>query len=332
MTSFGVKRILALLTLLLAAAPGPAGAQALLPAGAAKPLVVGHRGAAGLAPENTLAAFRRACALGVDALELDVLAAADGELVVHHDFRLNPDIARAAGGGWIDAGAPPAIRELTLAQLKTFDVGRLRPGSAYGRRYPEQQPVDGERIPTLAEAVALFKEACRPGTRLFVEIKTSPLAPALTPPPEEIAARVAARLRAAGVAAQSAVLAFDWRNLARVRQAAPEIAAVYLTLAGPGLDNLEANRPGASPWLAGLDVDDFGGSAPRAVAAAGGRIWSPHFRSLSAEALAEARRLGLSVSVWTPDSPEELRRVIAAGVDAVTTNRPDRLIELLKGP
>ena len=88
-----------------------------------KPLIIGHRGAAGLAPENTLAAFARACELGVDGIELDVLVSADGELVVHHDFRLKPEIARTADGNWISSASPPAVKDLTVAQLKTYDVG-----------------------------------------------------------------------------------------------------------------------------------------------------------------------------------------------------------------
>jgi glycerophosphoryl diester phosphodiesterase len=63
-----------------------------------KPLIIGHRGAAGLLPENTLAAFAKACSLGIDGLELDLLVSADGELVVHHDFKLKPEIARSADG------------------------------------------------------------------------------------------------------------------------------------------------------------------------------------------------------------------------------------------
>ena len=133
---------------------GPSGS------GAAKvserPLVIGHRGAAGLLPENTLAAFRRGCELGGDAIELDVLASADGHLVVHHDFRLKPEITRSADGAWIRPGSPPAIKDLTLAQLKTYDIGRLQPKTAYAARFPQQTPVEGERIPTLKEAIDLF--------------------------------------------------------------------------------------------------------------------------------------------------------------------------------
>lgn len=334
-----VKRNLAAAALMAAVAllsfVDPAMAQAPAGSAAAKmpgiPLVIGHRGAAGLLPENTLAAFKRGCELGVDGIELDVLVSADGELVVHHDFKLKPEIARAPDGAWISSGSQPAVKDLALAQLKAYDVGRLQPNTAYAGRYPEQQPVDGEPIPTLKEVIALFKRSCRPPTRLFVEIKTSPEEPNLTPPPEAVSDQVVKVLREEGIADRTLILSFDWRNLAHIQKTAPEITTVYLTIAGTGSNNLKPGQPGASPWLAGLDIDDFNGSAPRAVKAAGGRIWSPYFKNLTPETLAEARQLGLQVSVWTPDSPDDLKKTIELKVDAITTNRPDVLKRLLDG-
>jgi len=116
-----------------------------------------------------------------------------------------------------------------------------------------------------------------------------------------------------------------------IQKTAPAIPTVYLSIVGPGLNNLKPNQPGPSPWLAGLDIDDFNGSAPRTVKAAGGRIWSPYFKNLTPETLAEARSLGLLVSVWTPDSPDDLKKMIDMKVDAITTNRPDVLKRLLDG-
>ena len=312
---------------------GPASSQSqtLAEKGAdMKPLIIGHRGAAGLAPENTLAAFARACELGVDGIELDVLVSADGELVVHHDFRLRPEIARAADGTWISSTSPPAVRNLTVAQLKTYDVGRLQPKTSYAGRYTEQTPVDGERIPTFKEVIQLFKKSCNPSTRLFVEIKTSPEESALTPPPEALSDQVVRMLKEEGIMNRTWVLSFDWRNLVHIQKIAPELVTVYLTISVPGSDTLKPNQPGPSPWMAGLDIDDFNGSAPRAVKAAGGRIWSPFFKNLTPESLEEAKRLGLGVSVWTPDRPEDLEQMISMKVDAITTNRPDVLKKLLK--
>jgi len=295
-----------------------------------KPLVVGHRGAAGLLPENTLAAFKLGCELGADAIELDVLVSADGQMVVHHDYKLKPEIARAADGTWIASGSNPAIKDLTLTQLKSYDIGRLQPKTSYAARYPEQTAVDGERIPTLKEVIDLFNKACTPSTRLFVEIKTSPEEPELALTPKAVSDRVVKMVREEGIAERTWIISFDWRNLVHIQKIAPEITTAYLTIDTPSTSNLKPNRPGASPWMAGLDIDDFNGSAPRAVKASGGRIWSPYFKNLTPERLAEARQLGLLVSVWTPDNPDDLRKVIQMDVDAITTNRPDVLKKMLE--
>src|SRR6185437_13167348 len=90
---------------------------------------IAHRGGAGLKPENTLAAFRHAIELGCDGAELDVQLSADGTLVVHHDYRLNPGLTRKAGG-WLK-GETPRIKDLTFAQLQAFDLGRADPLSNY---------------------------------------------------------------------------------------------------------------------------------------------------------------------------------------------------------
>jgi hypothetical protein len=106
----------------------------------------GHRGARGLAPENTLPAFAKALGIGVTTLELDVGMTRDGILVVSHDPRLNPNLTRLEGAFLETSG--PALRELTLAEVKRYDVGRLKPGSQYAKAFPDQMPVDGTAIPT----------------------------------------------------------------------------------------------------------------------------------------------------------------------------------------
>src|SRR5438477_11465509 len=110
----------------------------------------GHRGARGLAPENTIEAFSAALSIGVTTLELDVGMTKDGVLVVHHDEWLNPDITRGPDGAFLSQRGP-AIYSITLEEVKRYDVGRLKPGTAYAARLPKQHPRDGARIPTLAE-------------------------------------------------------------------------------------------------------------------------------------------------------------------------------------
>src|ERR687896_2306699 len=80
----------------------------------------GHRGARGLAPENTLPGFERALAIGVTTLELDVGVTRDGVVVIHHDRRLNPDVARGPDGEWISSPGP-LIKALDFKALQRYD-------------------------------------------------------------------------------------------------------------------------------------------------------------------------------------------------------------------
>ena len=292
--------------------------------------VIGHRGAAGLSPENTLSAFRRALDLKVDAVELDVLLTSDRKLVVHHDYRLKQEIARTPDGKWLKDRSGPAIKDLTLVELKTYDVGRLKPDTRYARRYPEQKPADGERIPTLCEVISLLKSYDKK-TQLWVEIKTSPEKPDMTPSPEVVADTVVQVLREQNFAGRVRILSFDWRALVHVQKIAPEIPTVYLSLEGRSLNNIKAGQPGASPWMAGLDIDDFNGSIPQAVKAAGGRYWAPYYKHITYDLLNEAHELGLQVFVWTPDYRSDMLRLIEMGVDGIITNRPDILQSILSG-
>jgi len=298
-------------------------------AAAKKIYKIGHRGAAGLAPENTLAAFARACSMGVDAIELDVLLTADRKAVVHHDFRLTPELTRTPDGNWLTSASPPAIKDLKLSELKIYDVGRLKPDTRYSRRYPEQQAVDGERIPTLDEVIRLHKKQCDRTTQLWIEIKTTPEKPGLTPAPEAISEMVVRILRAEKVSDRARILSFDWRNLVHVQKIAPDIPTVYLSLEGVRLNNIKPGQPGASPWMAGLDIDDFSGSIPRAIQAAGGRYWAPYYKHVTTGNIQTAHQLGILVFVWTPDSPVAMKRLIEMGVDGIITNRPDRLRSVL---
>ena len=314
--------------IILAASSSTAIDRSSLPSGNAQPakklLKIGHRGAAGLAPENTLAAFGKACELGVDAVELDVFLTADSTLVVHHDYTLKPEITRTADGEW-QSRPGPAIKELTLAQLKTYDVGRLKPDTRYARRYPEQQPADGERIPSLGEVISLLEAKCDPATRLWVEIKTNPEKPALTPVPESVADAVVQLLREQDFARRVSILSFDWRGLVHIQKIAPDIPTVYLSLVGRSLNNIKPGQPGPSPWMAGYDIDEFQGSIPRAVKAVGGLYWAPYYKHLTDDLLKQAHEQGLQVYVWTVDSRSEMVRLMEMGVDGIITNRPDIL-------
>jgi glycerophosphoryl diester phosphodiesterase len=284
--------------------------------------IQGHRGARGLAPENTLPAFARALSLGVTTLEMDCAITKDGVVVVSHDPALNPDITRGPDGKWLETTGS-AIWTLTFAELQRYDVGRLKPRTAYAKRWPQQRPVDGARIPRLADVFALVKKSGNETVRFNIETKISPLEPGQTTGPEDFARKLVAAIRAGGMAQRATIQSFDWRTLALVQKEAPEIATVYLTSVTGFMDNIQAN--GNSPWTAGHRVRDHGGSVPRAVKAAGGAVWSPYLGDLTREAIKEAQALGLKVVVWTVNNSADMRRVIGWGVDGVISDRPDLL-------
>jgi glycerophosphoryl diester phosphodiesterase len=288
----------------------------------------GHRGARGLAPENTLPAFERALTIGVSTLELDLGLSRDNVLVVHHDLRLNADMTRDANGEYV-SGVQPTIRSLTLAQLKQYDVGRARPGSRTAQAFPQQQPHDGARIPTLAEVIALTERLGASNVRFNIETKLTPHSPADTADAVTFARAVAEMVQAHGLAARVSVQSFDWRSLTALRTLAPEIARVCLSAQAATFDTIERGRPGASPWTAGLDVDDVAGSVPRLVAQAGCAVWSPQFRDATVETIAEAHRLGLTVSVWTVNEAADIARLIDMRVDGIITDYPDRAREVM---
>ncbi len=288
-----------------------------------KVYLIGHRGAAGLAPENTLAGFQRACEIGVDGFELDVLMTSDRQIVVHHDYALKPEITRTPDGKWIGNFSQLVVKELSLAELQKYDVGRLQPGARYAHRYPESQPADGERIPTLSQVIDLLKISCPPTTQLWIEIKTSPEKPDLTLPPEVVADAVVRSVRDHKITEQAYILSFDWRALVHVQKIAPEIPTVYLSLVGRSLNNIKPGQPGTSPWTAGIDIDDYQGSIPHAVKAAGGSYWAQYYKHLTRDDLKTAHGMGIRVFVWTVDSKSEMKRLIESGVDGIITNRPD---------
>jgi glycerophosphoryl diester phosphodiesterase len=287
----------------------------------------GHRGARGLLPENTLPAFQRALELGVTTLELDIAITKDGVAVIYHDQTLNPDITRDASGRFLEQRGP-ALHALTFAELQAYDVGRLKPGSEYARNYPDQQPVDGARIPRLADLFALVARSGNDKVRFAIETKLHPERPHETPAPEPFARAVVDEVRKAGVAARSQILSFDWRTLQVVQKIAPEIPTVYLSIQRR-LDNIQAGNPAGSPWTAGFHYRDHG-SVPRMIKAAGGSHWSVFFNDLTPALLKEARELGLAVLVWTVNDPAVMGRMLDMGVDGLITDRPDLAIPLMK--
>lgn len=172
------------------------------------PLVIGHRGAAAEAPENTAASFRRALSLGVDGLEMDVHLSRDGELVVIHDERVD---RTSDGQGW--------VKDLTLAELKRLDFGAW-----FGPQFR------GERILTLAEFLTLVQEEASPAQRerflINIELKSGPI---LYPGIEEKVIRAIYEFH---IQDRVILSSFNHYSLQTVKKLAPELPIGLLYMAG----------------------------------------------------------------------------------------------------
>jgi|DewCreStandDraft_5_1066085.scaffolds.fasta_scaffold00263_34 glycerophosphoryl diester phosphodiesterase len=164
-----------------------------------RPWIIGHRGAMGHAPENTLASFEKALELGADILELDIHLSRDGVPVVIHDATVD----RTTDGSGM-------VAELTLAELKRLDAG-IRRGEQWR----------GQRIPTLEEVLAW----ARGRADLLIEIKHGPGG---TPYPrlEEKLVELLARYHMTGAVI---VQAFDHQDVKRVKELDHSIATAILS-------------------------------------------------------------------------------------------------------
>jgi glycerophosphoryl diester phosphodiesterase len=305
--------------------------SAILSGCASMPEVQGHRGTRGWAPENTLPAFAKALEFGVDVLELDTGITKDGVVVISHDPCLNADFVRDASGSWIqptskDNKYGKCIVDVTFDELQQYDVGRIKPGTDYAKRYVTQQPVDGTRIPTLAALFAMVKQSGNTRVKFNIETKLSPMARAETVGPQVFVEKLLAVIRDNGMVGRVTIQSFDWRTLQISQRLVPEIPTVYLTAQQKWMDNIGAGNREGSAWTAGLNAREFGDSVPRMVKAAGGAIWSPYFGDVTPAKITEAHALGLKVSVWTVNEPKDIQLMLDWKVDSIISDYPDRVI------
>jgi glycerophosphoryl diester phosphodiesterase len=297
-----------------------------------------HRGGMGLSVESSLLSFGKALDLGVSTLELDVQITADGHAVVTHDRRTNPAVCADTAPGTPGDPAFPYVgryvNTLTLGQVRTLDCGSQRKPD-----HPQQELSPGARMVELHEVFDLVRKRGADDVHFNIETKVEAGAPTETAPREQFVQVVAAEVRRSGMADQVSIQSFDWGALMRMRQVAPELSIVALT----NRDFLQVGQPGASPWLGGIDIDDFGGSFVAAAHSFGadavspvhgnpqnGGVGQPGYTPFTTkEMVKQAHKLGMLVIPWTVDDVPTMESLIDAGVDGLITNYPDRLRAVL---
>jgi glycerophosphoryl diester phosphodiesterase len=297
-----------------------------------------HRGGLGLTVENTLEAFATALDLGVTTLECDVHVSADGEALVTHDRRINEKHCLDTAPAWPDDADFPYvgkyITRLHADQIRTIDCGSLP-----HPLHPWQRTVPGVTMPLLSELFALVRERGADDVALNIETKFEAVAPTETAPPERFVRVVAREVQDADLCDRVSVQSFDWSLLRRMRQVEPRVRLNALTRS----HYLERGLPGASPWLAGMDIDDYDGNLVAAAAEIGVDAVSPahgepvrmgvddpQYRPFVTEAMVDdAHARGIDVLPWTVDDPATMHALIDLGVEGIITNYPDVLRDVL---
>jgi glycerophosphoryl diester phosphodiesterase len=235
-------------------------------------LVIAHRGASGHAPENTLAAFKRAIALGATFIETDLQLTRDSRLVAMHDATVN----RTTNG-------QGKVHDLTLMELRRLDAG-----SWFGSEFA------GERIPTMDDILGFSKKH---DVVFYLELK-----PGGSWGGEHA---LVGALRESGEIPRAVVISFDADILARLRKIEPTL-----------MTGLLYDGQIEQPLEKALEV----GARQLAVR---GDLVTPAL-------LKDARKRDLQVVCWTVNHPAHIRMLMAAGVDGIMSDYPDRLIAAQK--
>jgi glycerophosphoryl diester phosphodiesterase len=255
--------------------------------GMKRPLIVAHRGGAGLAPENTLAAFHKALELQADAVELDVHMSKDGALVVMHD----PDLVRTTG----QVGE---IRAFTLAELHPLNAAANYEGTA----------VAAQRIPTLQEVLALVKGRAAVQIEIKQAVDKTRYA--------GIEAKVLEAVRHAAMLADVLVLSFDFPTLRDLHALEPQLATCAL-ISTAYLERFDIRRD-ATPVADDLAAQGFGCVGIR-------HTWltEPLFHALRArhfrigvwtvnDAFSMRKFAAMGIDFITSDRPDLLRETLSA--------------------
>jgi glycerophosphoryl diester phosphodiesterase len=263
----------------------------------------GHRGARGLAPENSLPAFLLALEYPqIRTLELDVVISADSQVVVSHEPWMSADICSLPDGRPVSEETATDLNlfQMTYAEIQAYDCGRRT-----HPRFPEQRPLAVPK-PTLAAVVTAVEDRCqdleRPAPGYNIEIKSKPeWDDSYTPPPTVFATLVVQEVQRLGIADRTTIQSFDPRSLRAVRALDSTLTLALL------IDNAYGFR---------RNLDSLGFQPD---------IYSPHYALVSHQLLTDLHAAGLQLIPWTVNDTATMRGLYELGVDGIITDYPNKI-------
>jgi glycerophosphoryl diester phosphodiesterase len=263
----------------------------------------GHRGARGLAPENSIPAFLAALSYpSITTLELDVVISADGKVVVSHEPWLNADICLDAKGKEIPKNTKMNLYKMDYSEIKKCDCG-----SKGNKAFLEQKAVFTYK-PLLKEVVKAVDDYCKLSDRKFprfnIEIKSKPEADALFTPEVSVFVEIVRKeIKKLKLADRSCIQSFDPRALRYLHEKEKNWTLAYLVEKIDDV-NLQIKNLGFKP-----------------------AIYSPHFEKLNQATVILCHEMGMKIIPWTVNDTLQMQKLVQLGVDGIITDYPNRIPE-----
>lgn len=262
----------------------------------------GHRGCRGLMPENTIAAMKKAVDIGVSTLEMDAVVTKDGQVVLSHEPFFNHDITTKPDGSFVKEAEEKSLNiyQMTYAQVQTYDVG-LKPHP----RFPQQQKLAATK-PLLSEVIDTVKAYCRekgvPLPQFNIETKSHPATDDIYhPAPAPFVELLMDIVKTKNIEANTIIQSFDFRTLQYLHQHYPGIRTSML-------------------------IEDFDKRSLEEQLQALGftpTIYSPAYSHVTRELADRCHQKGIKVIPWTVNDFEQMKTLVALGVDGLISDYPN---------
>lgn len=265
--------------------------------------VQGHRGCKGLLPENSLPAFKKAIELGVETLEMDIVISRDEKVVVSHEAFMNHKICKDPLGDPISENSEKEhnLFKMDYEKIKAYDCG-----TAFHPDFPNQELIQ-VRKPLLSEVFELA-EGMNPEIKYNIELKSAPeLVDEFCPKPEIFVRLVLELIDADQFDHRINLQSFDLTILEEIKKQRPEMAVALLVDEDEDIE-LKLGKLSFKP-----------------------EIISPNFKLLSHKMVNDYQNSGFQVIPWTVNEEDDMLEMMSFQVDAIITDYPGRLIEILKG-
>ena len=290
--------------------------------------IFGHRGARGEIAENSIEGFKHTFALGIKAIEFDVVISKDKIPVLYHYFHLISDMTKDESGNWLK-NSELKVFDKSYEELSKYNIGSFDPESTHGKRFKEQKSLKNAKIPKLSELLELASKRENKDVFLNLEVKSTPFKMGLTPIPSDTVSLILKDIDTYKLEDRIIISSFDWRILYELKKQNPRILRGFITLQ-QDLSTTKKNIYENSPWMAKNYSLDQLFLIPNIIKSLEGHVWSAFYRDVTKQNVELAHKHGLATCVWTVNSEQDIIRMIEYGVDGIITDYPKKVQEICK--